>query len=227
MRSVSTGRVVPKRCKSWLCWQCNLPLRIGAVLRIVKGSVEVPPGHAVGFMTLTEPAHATLDLAGLYARWEKTKQRFRRRNWISQYALAIELQQRGALHAHVVCWVPLELVPLLRPWHNEKRDRTQWRWHFHEFVPVVRDLGWGKVCDFAAADNFAELGEYAGKSLGRYATKDAHRKLKRSGVRRVRPIRYSHGWTEARLRSFQRGELADPGPWEDVSKSICDRYVRS
>lgn len=217
MRSKSTGEVIVKTCKSWLCSSCNLWLRIGAQVRIVKGAIDRPDGQSVGFFTFTEPARATLDLPGLYRRWEATKHRLRRRGWLSEYALAVELQKRGALHVHVIGWVPDELAGRLRPWNASKRDRVQYRWHFGELVPMARDLGWGSMVDAAAAENFAELGSYAAKSLAGYTTKDAHRHLKRAGAKRVRPVRFSHGWTEQGLRAFQRGATVKQGPWEDVS----------
>jgi hypothetical protein len=219
MRSESTGRHVRKTCKSWLCPRCNVWLRAGAAKRFAIGASDRPAGFDVGFFTLTEPSRATLDLAGFERRWKATVKRLRRRGWITEYGLAVELQGRGALHAHVVGWVPNELVPLLRPWRSDKRDRAQYRWHFNELVPVVQELGWGQMVDAAAAETFTELGQYAVKSLGRYATKEAHAAFKRVGAHRVRPVRFSGGFTTERLRRFQQGERADPGPFIDVRVS--------
>jgi hypothetical protein len=218
MRSESTGRHVRKTCKSWLCPSCNVWLRAGASKRIAIGASDRPAGFDAAFLTFTEPARATLDLPGFYRRWEATRKRLRRRGWITEYALAVEFQGRGALHAHVVAWVPNELVPLLRPWRAEKRDRRQYAWWVEELRPLAVDLGWGQVVDAAAADTFTELGQYAVKSLGRYATKEAHAKFKLAGATRVRPVRFSGGFTTERLRHFQQGEHADPGPFVDVAE---------
>jgi len=217
MRSETTGRTVPKTCKSWLCPDCNLWLRIGAIKLIASGAINRPTGWDAALFTFTEPARATLDLPGFYDRHKRTIKRLQRRGWIGDYCTAVEFQTRGALHAHVVAHVPLDLVPVLRPWTSEKRDRSQYRWHFNELVPMVRDLGWGKVCDAAAADGFNDLGRYAAKSLAGYATKEAHRKFKAAGAKRVRPIRYSHTWVPEKLRELQRGDKADPGPFVDIT----------
>lgn len=217
MRSTSTGAVVPKTCKSWLCSECNVWLRQGALKAIVDGMLRCPDGHGLGLFTFTEPAEATLDLSGFYDRHQRTVQRLRRRNWIAGYATAVEFQDRGALHPHMICHVPLELVPKLRPDDADKRSRAQYGWWWNELRPLAVDLGWGKVCDAVALKGLNDVAGYALKSLAGYATKEAHAKFKAAGAERVRPIRFSRGWSPKGLRDWQRGEEAGEGPWEDVT----------
>jgi hypothetical protein len=218
MRSASTGRVVPKTCKSWLCPNCNVWLREGARRAIAFGMFHRPAGYDLGFFTFTEPAQATLDLPAFYSRMQKTVQRLRYRGWIGEYATSVEFQDRGALHPHVIAHVPLELVPKLRPFGAEKRNREQYGWWVKELRPMAVDLGWGAVADAVAVATMTETSHYVTKSLAGYATKEAHRKFKAAGARRVRPVRFSKGWHGRHLRDYQRGDKAtDNGPWEDIS----------
>jgi hypothetical protein len=218
MRSESSGRVVPKTCKSWLCSACNVWLRQGALKAIVDGMVERPDGYGLGLFTFTEPPTATLDLSAFYDRHRRTVQALRRRAWIGEYATAVEFQKRGALHPHLIAHVPLELLPKLRQDGHEKRNRQQYAWWWNELRPMAVGLGWGKVVDAVAVDGLNEVAGYAMKSLAGYATKEAHAKFKDVGAKRVRPVRFSRGWSVKSLREWQRGDKAiDNGPWEDVT----------
>jgi hypothetical protein len=218
MRSESTGRVVPKTCKSWLCPWCNVWLREGARKLIVSGMRTRPPGYDLALFTFTEPARATLDLKGLAHRWKATKKRLQRRGWIGAHCRVTEWQKRGALHPHIVAHVPIEICERMWTHGDERRTRDQYRWHFNELVPMARELGWGPVCDARAAAASNELAAYTLKSLANYATKEAYVKFKEAGAERIRPINSSRDWAPAILREFQRGEKAtDPGPWLDVT----------
>lgn len=208
---------MPKTCKSWLCPDCNVWLREGARKLIAVGAARAPEGWCPAMLTFTEPAAATLDLEGFYRRHQRTVQRLRSRGWLGEYATAVELQRRGALHPHVIGHVPVELVGKLRRSGQVKRDREQYRWWWNELRPLALELGWGPVVDAVVVEDLTGAAGYATKSLARYATKGAHRRLKEAGARRVRPIRASTGWAGGRLRSFQRGALADEGPWQDIS----------
>jgi len=217
MLSESTGRVVPKTCKSWLCSSCNVWLRQGAFKAIVAGMVDRPAGFGLGMFTFTEPPTATLDLSAFYARHQATVQRLRRRGWIGEYATAVEFQQRGALHPHLIAHVPHELLPKLRQDGHDKRNREQYGWWWNELRPMAVDLGWGKVVDAVAVEGMNEVAGYAMKSLAGYATKEAHAKFKTVGAKRVRPIRFSRAWSATSLREWQRGSEASEGPWVDVT----------
>jgi len=217
MRSKSTGRVVEKTCKSWLCGSCNTWLREGALRAIVDGMVERPSGYGLGLFTFTEPATATLDLSGFYGRMQRTMQGLRYRGWVTEYATAVEFQKRGALHPHVIAHVPLELLPKLRQDGHDKRNKQQYGWWVNELRPLARKVGWGPVCDAVAVEGLNEVAGYAMKSLAGYATKEAHAKFKEVGAKRVRPVRFSRSWSSKSLREWQRGDEAGEGPWEDVT----------
>jgi hypothetical protein len=222
MRSESTGRVVPKTCKSWLCAGCNVWLSEGARRALLIGAMTCPDGSGLGFLTLTDTAAGDMDLPALKSRLERTVKALRRRNWLGEYAASIEFQKRGALHPHLLCHVPLEVLPLWRPHGEKKRNREQYAWHFKELVPLVKQLGWGRMVDAEQVTSAEGASFYAAKSLAGYATKEAHQKFKAAGAKRVRPLRMSAGWIPERLRDVQRGNLAtDEGPWVDVSAVIC------
>jgi hypothetical protein len=179
-----------------------------------------PDGWDLGFFTFTEPARASLDLASLKRRHDATIKRLRRLGWIGEYCTAVEFQRRGALHPHVIAHVPNELLRLLPEHGQEKRDRAQYRWHFDELVPLAVELGWGPMVDAREVTTSAGAASYATKGLAGYATKEAHARFKAAGAKRVRPVRFSTGWTREGLRAFQRGALVadDPGPWLDISQ---------
>jgi hypothetical protein len=219
MKSDSTGLVVPKTCKSWLCSVCNVWLRVGAVKMLMSGMLERPPGTDLALLTFTDTAHGGLDLEGLYARHRLTIKRLEYRYGIKGYCSAIEFQKRGALHPHICVYWPTDSLHLLPDHGQEKRTRDQYRFHFGELVPMARDLGWGKVCDARAAVGREDLAQYAVKQLAGYATKEAYAKFKAAGAKRVRPLRRSASWSDRRLREWQQGDDADPGPWRDVTST--------
>lgn len=232
MKSESSGRVVPKTCKSWLCPDCNVWLRQGARGYLIEGAAATlvggeHPGLQLGFLTLTDKSRAELDFGALHQRWSSLAKALRRRGWMAGYAQTVELQQRGALHPHAIVRVPDDLVPFLREGGSERRNKRQYRWHFSELVPLVQAHGFGQMCDFAVVSggNFNETVGYAVKSLSRYATKQSAAQLKAAGATRLRPVRASTDWVPGKgLRDFQRGEGVDAGPWVDVS-SVCGRLA--
>lgn len=224
MVSDATGKVVPKTCKSWLCQGCSKWLRAAAQTYLVHGIAETDRDrHGLTFLTLTDTAAGTLDLPGLAKRWKATQLALERRGWLEGgYAQAVEFQARGALHPHVLLRTPKEAAEVLPAGRQTKRDRVAWRLHFHELVPMVRELGWGPVCDWRQVDGqVLDVASYAAKSLAGYATKEAHARFKAAGARRVRPLRASRDWTQGKtFADFQRGADADPGPWRDVTQ-VC------
>jgi hypothetical protein len=226
MVSLSSGRVVPKTCKSWLCSDCSKWLRAAAQTYLVAGCASTDRDtHALTFLTLTDTASARMDLPAMAARWKATQKALQRRGWLSGgYAQAIEFQKRGALHPHVLMRAPREVAQLLPRRGEQKRDRSAWRLHFRELVPLVRELGWGPVCDWRQVDGqVLDVAGYAAKSLAGYATKEAHARFKAAGARRVRPLRASRDWVQGMtLADFQQGAGADPGPWQDVTQ-VCGR----
>src|SRR4051794_41739812 len=56
MRSESSGHVVPKTCKKWLCPECNVWLRLGARRYLEAGALATDDAHRLTFLTLTHDA---------------------------------------------------------------------------------------------------------------------------------------------------------------------------
>ena len=220
MVSESTGRWVPKRCGSWLCAPCNGYLRDTATAYLKAGAEDRPEGAGLGFFTLTDTAAGGMDLPELRGRLDATRKRFQREGWWGLYGGALHFQRRGALHPHLLVHVPADLVPLMRPHGQKKRARAQWRWHFNDLVPAVRELGWGPVCDAELVADSTAAARYATAALSRYATRQAHQAFKRAGARRVRPLRTSQAWAKGlglmalrtgRQRALGRAGLNGPG----------------
>lgn len=223
MRSESSGRVVAKTCKSWLCPTCNTWLREGARGYLTAGARYTMQPEALSLLTLTDQPTPVLDLAGLAGRLKATVRALRGEGLMSEFGGGVELQNRGALHPHLLVRVPVDLQPRLRVQGKRKRDRAQYRFHFRRLVPMVRDLGWGPVCDWEAIGDEDAASSYVVKTLARYATKQAYRRFKDAGARRIRPIRSSGGWVPGKtMRDFQHGEGCDAGPWCDVTQ-LCGR----
>jgi hypothetical protein len=223
MVSLSTGRLVPKTCKKWTCPDCSSWLRNAAQRYLIAGCVETAPEHALTLLTLTDTAAGALDLGGLHRQWVATHKRLTRKWGVAGYGTAVEFQARGALHPHVILRTPTEVAERLPAARQERRTAAQWRMHFKELVPMVADLGWGKICDWRQVSDLVGASEYAVKSLAGYATKGAAVKFKEAGARRVRPIRATRDWTAGRtFETFKQGEKADAGPWQDVT-SVCGR----
>lgn len=220
MRSEATGRVVPKTCKSWLCSECNVWLREGARKKVASGCFDRPTGYDVALFTFTEPARATLDLPAFLSRHERTIKALRRRG-AGAYCTAVEFQDRGALHPHVLVHWPNDRLNVLRGHGEVRRSRDAYRFWSGELRELAVALGWGPVCDAEAVETFTGAATYVVKQLAGYATKEAYRRFKEAGAQRVRPLRASQDWAP-RLREFQRGEQAtDPGPWVDVTSIAC------
>jgi hypothetical protein len=225
MVSQSSGRWVPKTCGSYLCPQCSPWLRIVAKKFVAAGCQLTPDSHRLTFLTLTDGAAGTMDMAGLAARWKATAKALERRGWVDGgWCGSIELQKRLALHPHVILRTPRELadrLPTRAQAQAKRRDRFQWQLHFRELVPLVRELGWGKVADWCQVANVESVAGYATEALSSYTTKQAHAQLKQLGARRIRPVRHSKSWVPGKgLTDFRQGERADPGPWIDV-RSVC------
>lgn len=223
MRSDSSGRVVAKTCKSWLCPTCNTWLREGARGFLMEGARWTMQPDALTLLTLTDQPTPQLDLPALALRMKVTVRAFRREGLMSEYGGGLEFQNRGALHPHLLVRTPGDVACKLRSQGQRKRDRSQYRFHFGHLVPMVRELGWGRVCDWQAIGDEDGATSYVAKSLARYATKQAYRRFKDAGAHRIRPIRSSTGWVPGKtMRDFQHGEGCDRGPWRDVTQ-LCAR----
>jgi hypothetical protein len=223
MVSQSTGRLVPKTCGSYLCSDCSPWLRSAARAYLAEGCRQTPDTHRLTLLTLTDDARGAMNMAALADTWDATRKALERRGWVDGgWAGSIELQKRLALHPHLILRTPRAFAEQLPTARQQKRDRFQWRLHFGELVPLVRELGWGKVCDWRQVAGVESVTGYATEALASYTTKQAQVQLKQLGAKRIRPIRSSNDWVVGkRLRDFQRREGSDPGPWIDV-RSVRD-----
>jgi hypothetical protein len=111
-----------------------------------------------------------------------------------EYAGAVELTRRGAVHFHVV----LRGVPYL--------PQAVWS-------RVVARYGFGPVVDIRRVQS-GELGRYLSKSLGTYLTKS-------SGVEswppHFRRVRFSHSWAPEWVLRPARAVTEAPSEWRMLS----------
>jgi hypothetical protein len=144
---------------------------------------------------------------------------------MASYALAVEVQKRGALHIHAVGAFPTEITALMRPAGSPKRSSAQFAWHFDGLVPLAERLGWGPVCDAQAMTEGAnQAAAYVVKSLAGYLAKGAS--FDGFVHERLRPFRTSRDWPASFTAvCTERRPGADPGPWEAVQATIDKRGV--
>lgn len=225
LRSQSTGLVVAKRCHSWSCRTCAHRLRSCAAATVGRGVDGLPDGYSPAFLTFTDAADAKLTLPTLGTAWNRTNLALRRSYGMGAYALAVEVQKRGALHIHAVAAFPNQITALMRPAGVSKRSSAQFAWHFDGLVPLVQRLGWGPVCDAQAMTEGAnQAAAYVVKSLAGYVAKGAN--FDGFVHERLRPFRTSRDWPAnfgAICSELRPG--ADPGPWEVVRSTTDKRGV--
>lgn len=222
LRSQSTGAVVPKRCGCWSCRTCAHRLRSCAAATVGRGVDQLPDGYSPAFLTFTDTADAKLTFPTLYTAWNRTNLALRRRYGMGAYALAVEVQRRGALHVHAVAAFPTEVTQLMRRPGARRRSSAEYAWHFDGLVPLAQRLGWGPVCDAQAMTEGAnQAAAYVVKSLAGYVAKGAA--FDGFVYERLRPFRTSRDWPASFTAICnERRPGADPGPWE-VVKSTTDK----
>lgn len=229
MRSKVTGAIVPARCNSHLCPECA-PLHQMAARRAIEFGLirawKKLGGERAIFLTLTEPANASLDMPGLHRRWKATRKRLARTWGMTEYGYVAEFQQRGALHPHVFAIVSDQVAGDLR----DRRSRSSYRRRMHELRPMAQSLGWGQMVDAVTIDvaQAAEMGQYGAKALTAYATKETAARFKEAGAQRVRPVRLSRDWYPGGLAKARTDVLGTramaatkiEGEWERL-RSVC------
>lgn len=216
LRHVESGALTVLGCWSWLCPRCAPRLRAATRKLIIEGADLVPADRSLALFTFTEPTLATLTLPTLKARFDATIKRLSRALDLGEWFAAIEFQQRGAFHPHLIASVPSDLAPLLRRPRVAKRTRDQYRWWSRDLRELATGVGWGPVCDAVAIDRAGAAAHYVTKSLAGYVTKEAHDRFKRAGATRVRPTRRSRGWHPQTLHELRRPKDPLPGRWEVV-----------
>lgn len=228
MRHSETGQIVPARCNSHLCPECSPLHQMTARSAIENGIVATfirRRADRVVWMTLTEPARATLDLPAFTSRWRATLLRLRR-NWgAGEFALTREFQSRGALHPHICIEVDDQVADDLA----DRGSRSSYRRRLHELRPMAESLGWGQMVDAVTIDTLQDrehVARYAAKSVAGYATKEAAEKFKRAGAKKVRPVSLSRGWVKGGLAGTRQQLLGRAamessriaGTWERIPK---------
>lgn len=203
---------------------CELVLEAGIRDSWSRGSV-------VRFMTLTDPSpgRGSMTVAGFAEAWKRFIVYARRDHddAINAYALALEVQKRGALHAHLLYRSGGGYLDA-RPRRNAQGE-------------VVEDSELYKLCErsgFGIADvrmvrkGADRLALYSAKEMGSYLTKDKLDAIEEKLGKNRRPLRLSQrepwsfrfptlaaGRVEVvkRYREMREAEgeewVDDPGPW--------------
>jgi hypothetical protein len=205
--SRSTGKAYPMACGSWACPTCARKKKA-----IAKRAIEVGmykaflDGLLVRFLTVTDDGKGQMSVADLYDSWNRLRLILKRGGYLSDYAAALELQGRGALHLHVLATG--SYVPVRKLSEFAKRSG---------FGPVV-DVRAVKGDGDEDAKNSAA---YVAKELAGYVMKDGKGLAEKTAVRR-RPVRFSRDWgcnlgqaqklIADEMQEAREGE-PDPGPW--------------
>lgn len=134
-------------------------------------------------MTLTDGSKGEMTVADLYAAWNRLRGRLARDRrggpYMGQYAAVVEVQERGALHLHVL--LTGRFIPQ------------------RKLVGMALDAGFGRCTDIrhvrrAAREEARGSAEYVTKQLVGYLTKQGAAALSAKTNLRRRPLRTSRGW---------------------------------
>lgn len=177
---LGTGEVVRLPCKSWRCEVCSVTNRraFSKRLRMGLSDAAASDGERPKLLTLTsqplEPAWESRRLLG--RRFAEVRRRLLRAfpGATINYAGAVEVTERGAVHFHVV----LRGVPYM----------PQGVWS-----RLVAAVGFGYVVDVRAVRSGDGMAGYLTKQLGGYLTKQA---ASRAWPMHFRRIRFSQAWAE-------------------------------
>ncbi len=205
--SRSSQRAYAMACGSWACPTCARKKKAIARRAIEDGMWQAfARGERVRFITVTDDGKGEMRVPDLYASWSRLRIILKRGGYLSEYAAALEVQRRGALHLHVLAtgsYVPVRELSRL----------------------AVR-AGFGPVVDVRAVKGDAledakNSAAYVAKELAGYVMKDGKSLADKTAVRR-RPVRFSHKWGSslgdakkdlAREMAEARDSEVDPGPW--------------
>jgi hypothetical protein len=193
----STGEIVGVRCRSWKCPVCSVSnrrafskrLRLGLTGALADSSSPLPKLLTLTSRASENPAESRRLLSRRFASVRRHLERVFPGCQV-EYAGAVELTQRGAVHFHVV----LRGVPYL--------PQAVWS-------RVVSRYGFGPVVDIRRVQS-GELGRYLSKSLGTYLTKS-------SGVDwwppHFRRVRFSRSWAPEWVLRPARAATEAPSEW--------------
>lgn len=205
--SRSTGKAYAMACGSWACPSCARKKKAIARRAIEVGQTRAfARNERVRFLTLTDAAAGLMSVADLYAAWNRLRLNLKRGGYLAEYAAALEVQERGALHLHLLAtgsYLPVR-----------------------KLSELAARAGFGPIVDIRAVkrdgpESVKNSAAYVAKELAGYVMKDGKGLAEKTRVRR-RPVRFSRGWgcslgaaqkLIAEEMAEERGEGADPGPW--------------
>lgn len=191
MVSRSTGRAFEIGCGRWLCAHCSYTSRLAAELVVETGIHDQwARGYVVRFLTLTDPSpgSGSMTVSDFADAWKRFVVYARRDHGeaIEAYALALEVQERGALHAHL-------LYTSGGGWLDARPEKNA-------LGEVVEDSPLYTLCKragFGIADvrmvrrGASKLASYSAKELGGYLTKDKLEAIEAKLGKNRRPLRLS------------------------------------
>jgi hypothetical protein len=166
-------------------------------------------GERVRMLTLTDGSRGDMTVADFYAAWNRLRGRLARERksgaYMKEYAAVVEVQQRGALHLHV----------LMTGRYVPQRQLAQ----------MAAEAGFGRCTDIREVRPVARAGsrgsaEYVTKQLTSYLTKQGATALSAKTNLRRRPLRTSRGWGDGMnmqraLRLLSQGWMEDAGKERD------------
>lgn len=211
MWSLSTDRASEIACGRWDCSWCQWRKRAAACVVLQVGlEVAWARGERVRFLTLTDGSRGAMNVADFYRAWNRLRVRLARERkggaYMKEYAAVVEVQQRGALHLHVL--MTGRYIPQ------------------RKLVGMATAAGFGRCTDIREVKRVARDGskgsaEYVTKQLAGYLTKGSAVALSAKTNVRRRPLRTSRGWgggmtMRRAMRLLADGWLEDAGKERDT-----------
>ncbi len=197
--------VVPVRCRSWRCDHCSRFLSLAAYCSLADGLAKA---KAARLITLTDGSGGDLDVAALYAAWQRLTLRLKRRGLLGEFAYTLELSpQRNLLHMHCLM---------------VETNRGGGYIDARELSKQAASSGFGKIVDIRLVRTegtvlpslSAYLSPNAEKhedlmNLAYYCTKSSAEALRAKAKVRVRPYRTSRGWLGGSLKYCEKKLIAE------------------
>lgn len=181
------------------CEACYWQKRLQAKIRIrarLPGNIK----NRWSFLTLTMPSRpGTPDQA--MKRWRELRRHISR-NWKAgrawQFVRVTELQDRGAVHFHILHNAPDTEIPHYRgPADNWSKNRflKTLTTNARSFVRLIESYGFGWVSDnnYVRKSNAA-----AAEYLAKYLAKNSETSIRRFDGRQVRMLEWSRNWPRER-----------------------------
>ncbi len=197
--SMETGESFELPCGSWECSVCGWLKKKAALLVILSGIQRAwfEDRQRVRLLTLTDGTEGTglLTVADFYERWNRFRVRMKRAGYISEFCAVLEVQERGALHLHVLLTGSA--------WLGQKR-----------WAEAAAAAGFGRITDIrevkrgtANADHRSAF--YVAKEMASYVSKQKAEALTEKTNLRKRPLRTSRGWSPMSLKQAEQKAAAN------------------